>query len=276
LTASTYNAIGNIEAERKSGRFTPEQFRAFQTQSLAQLKKNVIRGGESSELERQQFNLEQLRRPFEVEQAKMALPEASLNAGQTELARRRYLADLSGGHGANNVNRMLDEAQAVVAREKADKEKQAALTDQMTQKEAEDLTRKANQTPYEQLQTAAKRAGLDEEIAKVNDRLIEVTSKMSDAAAKIKFEGLAAAVDDATAALNAIAQYGVGQVGDVKTPDAKKATSTGKPAHEGGAGPSFNIAIAPNATMTEKDIDRWMPAIREKLCKLAAQSGGRG
>jgi hypothetical protein len=267
-TMGAYNLIAQLEGERRSQRWTPEQFQQFQTQSIQQAKQDIFRNWQAQTLAAQQFRLEEQARPIQEQMAHMALPQARLNVEQAQYQTEMYNASLN----PRNA-RMMERAARIVGRGE----------ERLSLGEAESLVRKGIDLQRKSLAMAEKKAQMDEQLAEIADKNIDVLSKQNDLAAAIKWEDLAKVVDDSTAALQALTDYAKGIVGDVTTPDAKKkgkpATSTTEPGKEGGKGselPPINIAISGGATITEKDIDQWMPKIREKLCRLAAQSGGRG
>jgi hypothetical protein len=143
----------------------------------------------------------------------------------------------------------------------------------------------ATQTPYEALQAAAKKADLEAGLAAVNDRLIPILNAQADAAAKVRWAELADAVPAAAAKLREIAGRldkhtagsALGGLSEAVSSSAAKLheLAGGHPDHAKEGSHTFNIDVGTGG-FTEKDIDRWIPAIREKLCNLAAQSGSRG
>jgi hypothetical protein len=246
-------------------------FEQRQTEYIAELHK--------PELERQQFNLEQLKRPYETALQHMALPEANLHAGQAKLAQMSYEAKVGGR------DDMLADIQAQVLERKQRAEESYILRNPASREAMMKTVEAATQTDYEKLQTEAKKADLEAGLAAANDRLIPILNAQADAAAKVRWNELADAVPAAAAKLREIAGRldkhtagsALGGLSKAVSSSAAKLheLAGGHPDHAKEGSHTFNIDVGTGG-FTEKDIDRWVPAIREKLCKLAAQSGGRG
>jgi len=259
-TEAAYGVVGQLEAQRRTMGDTT-RFEQFRAETLRQSRQDIFRTWRSRQFEIQQFRLEKQARPIQEEMSRMALPQARMGVEQAEYQRQMFEAGLN----PRNA-RTMERAQRIVGREQP----------RISLGEAENLVREGISLQRRGLADAEKRAKLDEQLAEIQNKLIPVLSQQADLAAAIKWGDLGPAVDDAVASLQVLSDYTRGIVGGTTTPDVKGVDSTKEPAKKDSGMPPINIAIAPTATMSEKDIDQWMPKIREKLCRLVSQNGSRG
>jgi hypothetical protein len=254
MTAGAYGTIGGLEGMRRSGQFTPEQFQKLQGETIRQGKQDIFRNWQLKNLETQEFRLQEQARPIQEDISRMGLPQAQMGVEQAAYQSKVYEAGLN----PRNA-RMMERAQRMVGRD----ERRIGMG------EAEGLVREGIALQRQNLEAAEKKAQLDLQLAEIADRGISVLSQQNDLIAAIKWDELGKVVEDATSGIQAFTDYTHGKVGDVDTSGENTAKSA-----EGGS--PINISIEPKASITMKDIDPIMGDIRTALCRLAAQSGGRG
>ena len=197
------------------------------------------------------------------------LPEAEMTTGNANWDRLMYSAKnrrpgLPGASGGLDLQKRMNDVYNTVLAEKQRADERAMESADTTNESLYDMARKTIQTPYEKLQAESAMADDMAKISEATKNLAPVLSGLADIAAKIEFAALRQAVADSIKYLNQM--VGGGKAGAKAKADAEMTA----------ADKAITIAIAPTAGFTEKDVDAWIPKIREKLCKAAATSGARG
>lgn len=254
-TASAYRAIAGIEQQRRADMLTPGQFQEFRQKSLQQAKQDIFDRWQTAEMDKRQMRIEGAMQPLQFEQAQMQAQQAGMDRAKflrTQLTPEGEQLEQQAQQEATRQFR--EEQTAKLEREGKSREYAPEWEDRVS------AIKKGMEQQYRQLE-------INEELGKQTEQLNKVMEDQKNAVNAIKWKELSKVVDDSISGLQAITDY--------QNTGKNIKANKGLENTESGPGPTFQFTIGDNK-VTFKDIDAWMPQIKDALCKLASQTGSRG
>lgn len=254
-TASAYKAIAGIEQQRRADMLTPGQFQEFRQKSLQQAKQDIFDRWQTAEMDKRQMRIEGAMQPLQFEQAQMQAQQAGMDKAKflrTQLTPQGEQLEQQAQQEA--ARQFREEQIAKLEREGKSREYAPDWEDRVS------AIKKGMQQQFRQLE-------INEELGKQTEQLNKVMEDQKNAVNAIKWKELSKVVDDSISGLQAITDY--------QNTGKNVKANKGLENTESGPGPTFQFQIGDNK-ITFKDIDAWMPQIKDALCKLASQTGSRG
>lgn len=286
LTEEANKGVGAIESERAKG-MLPAEFSKYKSDAADKLRRDIVAHADDvqqqyreAQANREQTGLQRAKereeRPIQNAMAGMQLGEARTQVGQAQFGaeQARYQGAMYEA-GLNPANaRMMDRAQKIVGREQG----RISLGDaEALVREGISIQRRSNAAAILKADSDIKTAQLNLQMAETQAKYLPALQASTIALQDMAWSKLNKDVNAMGVALTNGAGDFAGAMGAINK--ANKGLAPGKgeavPGEKTeGGGPSFQIDVGPG--FTEKDVDVWIPKIREKLCKLAGNSGSRG
>ena len=254
ISGGIYGAIAGIEEQRQTGQFSSaRQFEQFKQQQMGMAQNNI-------QAQMQMW-------PLEQEQRKQQLLQTQYGAEGARLGAKTY-----------GWNVQTDEEQRTQAGVDAQIREKI-----LTKRRIEGLPteRERVEAGVAQYDLGKKQAESAAKMAEASAKGAEIQEKLTQANEKILGINLDSVMEDYKQAILAATKYLNNMVGNEKTPNTKQGIQTVTNAKGEkvltNQPQSYNASINIEKTeITQADIDKWIPTIKDALCRLVGQSKSRG